>query len=212
MLTIATVQRELKKLAVLYQKPISEPEIVLMAHLWAEELGEMSEQELVAALRLHRRRSNFWPTLAEVFKAHADSRPKAITTTVTAEPERTEEDLRRNRIYAKMMLLSLKENHPLAKAFFSRELSWSAKDALARTALGDKYPEPEELSPKHSPKYPTGHSPEHSSQHSTDNYPKPSPETPREYPSEFATEHSTLESGLVRISRLLSEKAEEIVR
>ncbi len=175
-----------------------------MAHLWVEELSELSGQDLVTALRLHRRRSNFWPTLAEVFKAHADSRPKAITTTVVAEPERTEEDLRRNRIYAKMMLLSLNENHPLAKAFFSRELSWSAKDALARTALGDKYPQPEELSPKHSPEHPPGHSTGHSSESPPEPFPEPFPEP--------STEHSVLESGLIRISRLLSEKAEKSCR
>lgn len=105
----------------------------------------MSERDLVEALRLHRRNSNFWPTLAEVFKAHEACRPRLATRSLPAEAEITDEDLRRNQIYAGMMLLSLR-GEPLAKSFFSRELAWPAKDALARAALGEKYPHSKDFS------------------------------------------------------------------
>lgn len=124
----------------LYQKQIPEPEIILLAHIWAEEFGRISDQELAAALRLHRRRSNFCPTLAEVLKAHHEIRPRPVDASATVLPEITEEDMRRNRIHANMLRISLREQDPRTKAFFSRGLSWPAKDALARVVLGDDYP------------------------------------------------------------------------
>ena len=58
-----TINTELKKLSVYYpQAKRSQAEIVLLTEMWVEDLGHLTSDVFLGAVRRHRQRSEYFPT------------------------------------------------------------------------------------------------------------------------------------------------------
>ena len=99
----------------------------------------MTDSDFNAALAHHRRVSGYWPTEADIFRAHAD-RPRPRPEFALPERTRTDEDAHWDAVCAAMLLASVGGN-PKARAFFvTLGGSRAERDALAREVLGRRDP------------------------------------------------------------------------
>lgn len=73
---ITTILAELDKCNLAFQPRRPQPEIEALAAIWARDLPpELTDGQFARAMSEVRRRSRFWPTLADVLQAHAQ-RPR----------------------------------------------------------------------------------------------------------------------------------------
>lgn len=86
---------ELLKLSANYPNPKTEDELQILANLWLEDFSHISEEIFLEAIKLHRRRSRFFPTIADVLECYQDVVRNTPKPMALPEPmnEPSEEDL-----------------------------------------------------------------------------------------------------------------------
>ena len=138
MATYTTIRDELETLAVLLQRPIPESDLEVISRTWAETFQVMADHDFRAALTHHRRVSGYWPTEADIFKAHAE-RPRECVAYALPERTWTESDGHWNAVCAAMVGHSIRGN-ARAREFFDGGRGREERDMIAREVLGEKYP------------------------------------------------------------------------
>jgi len=63
---------ELLKLSANYPNPKTQDELQILSNLWLEDFSHIAEEIFLEAIKLHRRRSRFFPTIADVLELYQE--------------------------------------------------------------------------------------------------------------------------------------------
>lgn len=70
--TMKTMMLEIGKLNSIYPNPQPAYVLAIRASVWMEDLGHLSEEMFLASVKLHRKASKFFPTVADILDRYAD--------------------------------------------------------------------------------------------------------------------------------------------
>lgn len=77
MVNFQTIMDEITRTCILLQRQISDGEVQVIAEEWEESFRHLNDSQFIMAMKEHRRRSRYWPTEADILKAHEDLTPNS---------------------------------------------------------------------------------------------------------------------------------------
>ena len=110
MATKKAIQQEIIRLRAAYPTPArSVEELKVLAELWMEDLEFMSDETVRGAIRDQRRKSQYWPTVAEII----ENAPFVEARTASIEWQRrnalTDEEIAKNREQVRLLIEKIGE-------------------------------------------------------------------------------------------------------
>ena len=94
---------ELLKLSTNYPNPKSNDDLEILSALWMEDLGHISEEMFLKAIKLYRKTSKFFPTIADILEAYSEvvrNIPKPIALPEQSVVLTPDEEIERKRLIA----------------------------------------------------------------------------------------------------------------
>jgi len=106
-LTHKTITTEILKLSANYPNPKTNDELQILANLWLEDFSHISTEIFLEAIKLHRRNSKYFPTIADILSAYQEvirNKPKPISLPSQSVVMTEEEKIERDRLIAEFKL------------------------------------------------------------------------------------------------------------
>ena len=147
MATKQMIAREISSMCLAYQRRMAEEELIALTVVWGEAFEEIADKELGEACKEIRKRSQYFPSPAQIRAAidegRMSTRPTHLALTEYMPPEKRWQ----NKIKGQMCVAQICHKCTSAQAAFVVDHSkpWAAREKVAREVLGKYFQELEDF-------------------------------------------------------------------